>query len=369
MRPALRTAASPPQPRPCSTPRLGAVNNAAGGRVIYAIALNQGSANGQVDLATSTAWTFTELFDGFEGNGGNRTCVGESATTSAGSAVVSVGATVAHNRSALVAFALNPSNTPPTIQTPIADVNVNEDAANTVFNLHNNFQDAESADAALTYTVQANTNPGLFTSVDISNPTAFTLDYAPDANGTSNITIRATDPGGLFVEDTFTVTVAAVNDAPAFTAGPNQTVNEDAGAQTVAGWATGISAGPADESAQTLTFNVSNDNNALFSVQPAVATNGTLSYTPAPNANGSAIVTLSLSDNGGTANGGVDTSAPQTFTITVNPVDDLPVAVDDNATVNEDDPATIIDVLANDTDIDGGADAGRCGGSRLQRDC
>ncbi|NOH04121.1 MAG: tandem-95 repeat protein [Chloroflexi bacterium] len=149
------------------------------------------------------------------------------------------------------------------------------------------------------------------------------------------------------------VTVNCVNDAPAFTAGPDQTVNEDAGAQTVAGWATGISAGPADESAQTLTFNVSNDNNALFSVQPAVATNGTLSYTPAPNANGSATVTLSLSDNGGTANGGVDTSAPQTFTITVNPVDDLPLAADDSVTANEDDPASAVDVLANDTDVEG----------------
>ena len=43
-----------------------------------------------------------------------------------------------------------------------------------------------------------------------------------------------------------------------------------------------------------------------------------------------------------------------TVTITINGVDDPPVAVDDTATVNEDDPATTIDVLANDTDIDGG---------------
>ena len=34
--------------------------------------------------------------------------------------------------------------------------------------------------------------------------------------------------------------------------------------------------------------------------------------------------------------------------------DDAPVAVDDGATVNEDAPATPIDVLANDTDTDGG---------------
>ncbi|MCB1797184.1 MAG: cadherin-like domain-containing protein, partial [Candidatus Competibacteraceae bacterium] len=59
-------------------------------------------------------------------------------------------------------------------------------------------------------------------------------------------------------------------------------------------------------------------------------------------------------DNGGTANGGVDTSASQSFTITVTAVDDPPTAVNDSATVTEDDPATAIDVLTNDTDLDGG---------------
>ena len=44
---------------------------------------------------------------------------------------------------------------------------------------------------------------------------------------------------------------------------------------------------------QTVTFQVTNNTNtALFSVQPAIAPNGTLTYTPAPNANGSATVTV-----------------------------------------------------------------------------
>ena len=43
-----------------------------------------------------------------------------------------------------------------------------------------------------------------------------------------------------------------------------------------------------------------------------------------------------------------------TVSVTVTCVDDPPVAVDDAATVAEDDPATTIDVLANDTDVDGG---------------
>ena len=52
-------------------------------------------------------------------------------------------------------------------------------------------------------------------------------------------------------------------------------------------------------------------------MQPGIAADGTLTYQSAVNASGSATVTARLHDNGGTANGGVDMSAPQTFTIEV----------------------------------------------------
>ncbi len=87
--------------------------------------------------------------------------------------------------------------------------------------------------------------------------------------------------------------------------------------RSVNGWATNISAGPSNESSQTVDFIVTNDNNSLFSTQPGVSATGTLTYTPAANANGSATVTVQIHDDGGTANGGVDTSAAQTFTISV----------------------------------------------------
>src|SRR5205085_1734059 len=101
-------------------------------------------------------------------------------------------------------------------------------------------------------------------------------------------------------------------------------------------------------------FNVSNNNNALFSGQPSISATGVLSFTPAPNANGTATVTVTLSDNGGTANGGVDTSAAVTFTITVNAVDDAPVAGNDTYNVNEGGSLTVSapGVLGNDTDVD-----------------
>jgi VCBS repeat-containing protein len=158
---------------------------------------------------------------------------------------------------------------------------------------------------------------------------AFIVTYVPDANfnGSATFTYQVQDnASGLSNFATVTVPVTAVNDAPSFTKGADQTVLENsANPKTVAGWATAISAGPTDEAGQTLNFVVTNNNNALFSVQPAISAAGILTYSTAVNASGSAIVTVALHDNGGTANGGVDTSAAQTFNINVTFVNQPPV--------------------------------------------
>ena len=175
-----------------------------------------------------------------------------------------------------------------------------------------------------------NTNNGLFTTQPaVSSAGQLTYTTWPDANGTATVSVTAHDNGGTAnggvdtsATKTFTITVTPVNDAPTFTAGGSQTVLEDAGAQSLQ-WATAISPGPADESAQTVAFNLTNDNNALFSTQPSLTTGGVLSYTPAANANGTATVTVNAQDNGGTAFGGQDTTTA-TFTITVTAVNDAP---------------------------------------------
>ena len=72
---------------------------------------------------------------------------------------------------------------------------------------------------------------------------------------------------------------------------------------------------------------------------------GTITFTPAPNFNGPTTITYTISDgNGGTATA--------TVNVTVNAVNDAPVANPSNATTNEDTPV-IVPVLANDTDVDG----------------
>jgi len=148
---------------------------------------------------------------------------------------------------------------------------------------------------------------------------SFTFTPAANYNGPDTFQYQARDPSAALSSTvTVGISISAVNDAPSFAKGADQTVAQDSGVKTVTGWATAISAGPADESGQTLNFIVTNDNAALFSVQPAVASNGTLTFTPAAGASGLAHVTIQLHDDGGTANGGIDTSAPQTFVITVS---------------------------------------------------
>jgi hypothetical protein len=158
-----------------------------------------------------------------------------------------------------------------------------------------------------------------------------TYGAAPDANGTAHVTLYAQDDGGTAnggrdqsAPQSFTITVASVNDAPSFAAGADRTLLEDAGTQSIAGWATQISPGPSDEANQQVSFEVASDEPSLFSTQPRVAPDGTLTFTPAPDAYGTAHVTVRAHDDGGTANGGSDTSAPQIFRISISPVNDAP---------------------------------------------
>ena len=219
----------------------------------------------------------------------------------------------------------------------------------------------DEAGQSVTFTVTT-TSPGLFAAggqPSVSPGGTLTYTPAPDANGSADVTVRAVDNGGVAdggVDTssavTVTITVTPVNDAPSFTAGAGDTVAEDSGPRTLVNWATAISPGPPDESGQALTFTVTTTNAGLFTAggQPSVSPGGTLTYTPAPDANGSAAVTVRAVDGGG----GTNTSAPATITITVTAVNDPPVATDDAPSVLENASGVTFDVLANDTDADAG---------------
>ena len=234
-----------------------------------------------------------------------------------------------HLASASLPIAVSAVNDPPTFTAP-STVTVDEDShayeAGQQWTSVIDLGPADESSQTATFSISDVSNSDLFAddslSIDAGGKLYFTLN--PDANGSSSMTVTLSD--GLNDSDTFTLTihVNAVNDAPDFTKGEDQTVLEDSGAASIAGWATDLYKGPADESGQSLTFTVDNDNNGLFSLQPAVAADGTLTFTPAADANGTATVTVFVSDDGGTAHSGVNFSASQTFTINVTAVNDVP---------------------------------------------
>ena len=141
-----------------------------------------------------------------------------------------------------------------------------------------------------------------------------------DANGLiSAFDIRAFDGNSASLAAVTTmIDVTAINDAPSFVPGPGQW-RSAAGAVTVPGWATDISPGPADEAGQEVTFEVSTDNDAMFSDVPSISSDGTLTYTVAPSESDMAKVTVVLTDNGAPFDTDQNTSPEYTFYVLLDP--------------------------------------------------
>ncbi|MGL5083975.1 MAG: hypothetical protein ACRC8A_21020, partial [Microcoleaceae cyanobacterium] len=113
----------------------------------------------------------------------------------------------------ILTISLNNIDEAPTVQTPIADVIVLEDAANNTIDLSGVFTDIDFTDeeANIVKTIKTNSNPSLVVPTVSGN--ALTLDYQTDQFGTAEITIEATS-NGKTVTDTFQVTVLPDDDGP-----------------------------------------------------------------------------------------------------------------------------------------------------------
>src|SRR5262249_10282917 len=116
-----------------------------------------------------------------------------------------------------------------------------------------------------------------------------------------------------------------VNQRPTLDPISDVVTNEDSGTQTID--LTGITRGPPSESSQTLTITATSSDPSIIP-DPTIAytnsnTSGTLTFTPMPDAFGTSVVTVIVHDNGGIANGAVD-SFTNTFTVILNPVNDPP---------------------------------------------
>ena len=166
-----------------------------------------------------------------------------------------------------------------------------------------------------------------------------TITYTPDAdfNGGDSFTYTIDDGNGGGDTATVTISVVAINDDPV-ARDDSALTNEDR-AVTIA-----VLTNDSDIDGDALSV-TSATQGADGSV--LVNANNTITYTPDAEFSGSDRFTYAIDDG----NGGDDTA---TVTITVVAINDDPVARDDSAATNED-LAVTIDVLANDSDIEGDA--------------
>jgi hypothetical protein len=242
-------------------------------------------------------------------------------------------------------YAAAAANDPPSTS-GVAPVSVAEDAASVPVSLFDAFSDSSDADAALTYAVTANTNPALFTSTTIDPATGvLTLAFAPDSSGGADLTVRATDTGGLWVETTFPVTVAAVNDAPVNTVPANRQTPKGTPLVFSAATADGISVADVDAGAGPLRVTLVAANGSLtlsgtagisftagdgtadasmtfFGAPAAInaALDG-LRFDPAANFVGTASLTITTDDQGKSGSGGAKSD---TDTVNIIVTDTLP---------------------------------------------
>ena len=154
-----------------------------------------------------------------------------------------------------------------------------------------------------------------------------TLTYTPGrehANGSATVIVQIHDDGGTAnggidtsTTQTFTINVAPVNDAPSFGKGARSNAGRERRSRRTC--SVGLLPFRLDHRMKAVRPSISSSTTttSLFTVEPSIASNGTLTYTLAPNTIGAATVTVQIHDDGGTSNGGVDTSVAQTFTINV----------------------------------------------------
>jgi hypothetical protein len=150
------------------------------------------------------------------------------------------------------------------------------------------------------------------------------LRYTPAADfaGIETLAYRVDAGIGIATRAVVAVAVTPVNDPPTVRVSGNLALANDARPRVVPGFASFAPGGGTDEATQKVAeYIVSNDNPGLFRSPPVIDTQGALRFQQAaPLRSGVATVTVKVRDDGGTANGGNDTSEPVTFTLTLGDV-------------------------------------------------
>ncbi|WP_157632549.1 tandem-95 repeat protein, partial [Cochleicola gelatinilyticus] len=241
---------------------------------------------------------------------------------------------------ATVTVTVDPINDGPVVED---DVVSTEEDTPLVIDVTNNDTDIDGAIDPATVTIVIPPTNGTVTVDPITGEVTYTPN--PDFVGTDTFEYNVCDDGTPVICDTATVTVTVdpVNDGPVVE-DDTATTNEDVPVVIdVTNNDTDLD-GAIDPTTVTI---VTLPTNGTVTIDPIT---GEVTYTPDPNFVGTDTFEYNVCDDGTPVI--CDTA---TVTVTVDPVNDGPVAEDDTVSVDEDD-TVVIDVIANDTDIDGTID-------------
>ncbi|MEH6395112.1 tandem-95 repeat protein [Pseudoalteromonas sp.] len=238
---------------------------------------------------------------------------------------------------------ITPVNDMPVVQA--VNINVDEDTPSVATALRSLATDVEDTTPTGDITIVSSPTSGQV----VLDQVAGTFVYTPDANvtGQDSFSYTITDSeGGVSLPATVTVNIGAVNDRPVV-ADDSISTDEDT-VTTVA-----ILANDSDvEDSGFNAANVSLENKGTGAgmydfAEVSVNLDGSLAITPSQDVNGVFSFTYTLTDSDGLS------STPATVTLTINAVNDAPVAVDNTAQLQEE-GSFEVNILGNDSDIDSG---------------
>jgi hypothetical protein len=264
------------------------------------------------------------------GTGANRTLTITPAPNQFGSATVTL--TVGDGTDTTTrTFTVNVTadNDAPTI-TDITNQSTNEDTATALIPF--TIGDIDNSPGTLTVTVTSSDQTvvadGDISIVGTGANRSLSIQPVADASGTATLTVTVSD-GTASQSDTFDLTVAAVNDLPTVSTIAPQTLDEDADTGAIA-----FTLADVDDDVATLTVTGASSDTTLIPngniVIGGSGANRTVTVTPAADQFGTATLTLSIDDGGGTPK-------TQTFDVTVNSVNDVPtITAITNQTIDED---------------------------------
>ena len=275
------------------------------------------------------------------GSGSSRTVIVTPASNQGGNATITL--TVSDGESSVDSsfeLTVTSTNDVPTI-TAVSDQTINEDSATS--SLSFTIGDTETAASSLTVT-SSSSNTTLVPSANVvlsgtGANRSVVVTPAADESGSTTITLTVSD-GALSVDETFVVTVSAVNDAPTITAIANQTIGEDTSTSSLS-----FTVDDEETSATSLSVTLSSSNTTLVPtaniVLSGTGASRTVVVTPVANENGDATITLTVSDG--------ELTSSETFVVTVTAENDAPtITALSNQTIDEDSATNSLSFTVDD---------------------